>query len=116
MRQLFYWIIIIGGKSGIFYCHGFSGIMRRHSTDDLTSWGHYLMQQGEKEKAIEVLKLNALLYPGNTDVYESLAEAYEAAGNKEFAIKNYKRALELSPGNTQAGDHLKKLLPSSSEK
>lgn len=88
----------------------------RHSMDDLNSWGYSLLQQGNKEKAIEVFKLNVLLYPQSTDVYESLAEAYEAAGNKELAIKNYKRSLELSPGNTDAADHLKKLLPPASIK
>ena len=86
-------------------------VQYRHSMDDLTSWGRSLLKKGEKEKAIEVFKLNVLLYPERANAYESLAEAYEAAGNKELAIKNYKRSLELSPGNTDAEEHLKKLLP-----
>ena len=88
----------------------------RHSMDDLNSWGSSLLQQGKKEKAIEVFKLNVLLYPERANVYESLAQAYEAAGHKDLAIKNYKRSLELSPGNTNAEDHLKKLLPPPSKK
>jgi pimeloyl-ACP methyl ester carboxylesterase len=88
----------------------------RHSMDDLNSWGHSLLQQGKKENAIEVFKLNVLLYPGSTGVYQSLAEAYEAAGDKELAIKNYKLLLELSPDNTDAADHLKKLLSPPSTK
>jgi tetratricopeptide (TPR) repeat protein len=87
----------------------------RHSMDDMSSWGHSLLQQGEKEKAIEVFKLSVLLYPKSSEMYENLAEVYEAAGNKELAIKNYQRSLQLSPGNTNAGDHLKKLLPSPSK-
>lgn len=91
-------------------------VQYRHSMDDMTSWGHSLLQQGEKEKAIEVFKLSVLLYPKNSDMYENLAEAYEAAGNKELAIKNYQRSLQLSPDNKKAEDHLKKLLASPSIK
>ena len=69
---------------------------------ELNTWGYGLMRQGEKEKAIEVFKLNVTLNPESTDVYESLAEGYETAGNKELAIKNYKRSLELSPVNKDA--------------
>ena len=67
-------------------------------------------------KAIEVFRLNVILYPASTYAYESLAEAYEAAGNKALAIKNYERSLQLSPGNTSAEVHLKKLLPTPSIK
>ena len=82
----------------------------RHSTDDMISWGHSLLQKGEKEKAIEVFKLSVLLYPESSEMYENLAAAYEAAENKELAIKNYQRSLQLGPDNKKAEDHLKKLL------
>jgi len=91
-------------------------VQYRHSMDDLNTWGHLLLQKGSKEKAVEVFKLNVLLYPQSTEVYQSLAEGYEATGNKELAIKNYRRSLELSPGNTNAEEHLKKLLPPPSTK
>jgi tetratricopeptide (TPR) repeat protein len=78
--------------------------------DDLTSWGHSLLQHGEKIKAIEVFKLNVLLNPGSSQSYIDLAEAYEAAGNKKLAIENYKLSLQLDPGNKNAEDRLKKLL------
>lgn len=83
----------------------------RHSIDDLISWGSSLLQQGKKEKAIEVFKLGTQLYSESSEMYENLAEAYEAAGNKELAIKNYQRSLLLGPDNKKAEDHLKKLLP-----
>jgi tetratricopeptide (TPR) repeat protein len=88
----------------------------RHSMDDLNSWDYSLLQQGKKEQAIEVFKLNVLLNPENTEVFESLAQAYEASGNNELAIKNYKRSLELSPDNSDASEHLKKLLSTPSTK
>ena len=86
-------------------------VQYRHSIDDLISWGSSLLQQGKKEKAIEVFKLSVALNPGSADAYEKLAEAYEGAGNKEFAVKNFKQSLQLDPDNTNAKDHLKKLLP-----
>ncbi|HEX6429935.1 MAG TPA: alpha/beta fold hydrolase [Niastella sp.] len=86
-------------------------VQYRHSMDDLTSWGRSLLQQGEKEKATEVFKLSVLLYPESSEMYENLAEAYEAAGNKELAIKNYQRCLQLVPNNKKVEEHLKKLLP-----
>lgn len=85
-------------------------VQYRHSMDDLTSWGHSLLQHGEKIKAIEVFKLNVLLNPGSSQSYADLAEAYEAAGNKKLAIENYKLSLQLDPGNKNAEDRLKKLL------
>lgn len=84
-------------------------VQYRHSGDDLTSWGKSLLQKGDKEKAIEVLNLNASFNPENGDAFERLAEAYESAGEKDLAIKNYKRSLELNPDNKNAEDHLKKL-------
>jgi len=87
-------------------------VQYRHSADNLVSWGRSLLQQGEKEKAIEILKLNVVLYPGSAEAYESLAGGYELAGNKELAIKNYKRSVELDPNNTNVENHLKELIAS----
>jgi D-alanyl-D-alanine-carboxypeptidase/D-alanyl-D-alanine-endopeptidase len=66
---------------------------------------------GKKKEALEIFKLNVLLYPDSANVYDSLAEAYEANGNRDLAIRNYKRSLELDPKNTNAVHHLKKLDP-----
>ena len=91
-------------------------IRYRHSVDNLISWGGSLLQQGNKEKAIEVFKLSVALYPESAGAYEKLADAYEAAGEKELAIKNFKQSLQLDPDNTNAKDHLKKLLTGNSIK
>jgi CubicO group peptidase (beta-lactamase class C family) len=76
---------------------------------DLNAWGYRLIEDGKVKEAIEILKLNASLYPESANVYDSLAEAYETAGDKAQAIKNYKRSLELDPKNSNAAVHLKKL-------
>ena len=81
----------------------------QHSERDLNSWGYALLGQGQKKKAIEVLALNATLHPESANVFDSLAEAYEADGQTTLAIKNYERSLELNPGNVNAVTHLKQL-------
>lgn len=77
-----------------------------HSESDLNSWGYQLLKQGEKEKALEVFKLNVGMNPDSANVYDSLAEAYESIGDKAQAIGNYKRSLELNPANSHATERL----------
>lgn len=85
----------------------------RPSENDLNDWGYRMMNGGGKPKeALEIFKLNVLLYPGSANVYDSVAEAFEANGQREQAIKNYRRSLELDPANENAARQLKRLDPS----
>jgi Tfp pilus assembly protein PilF len=77
--------------------------------DEMNVLGYKFLNKGQKEKALELFKLNVNLYPASSNTYDSLAETYENTGNKILAIKNYKRALELNPQSTNAVEHLKKL-------
>jgi CubicO group peptidase (beta-lactamase class C family) len=81
------------------------------SEDDLNVWGYRLLGGGMKTQAIAVLGLTARLYPESFNVYDSLAEAYEAAGETDLAVKNYRRSLELNANNTHATDRLRALRP-----
>lgn len=84
----------------------------RPSETDLNDWAYRMLNGGGKPKeALEIFKLNALLYPGSANVYDSLAEAFEANGQREQAVKNYRRSLEIDPGNKNAVEHLKRLDP-----
>lgn len=77
---------------------------------DLNDWAYRMLNGGGKPKeALEIFKLNVFLYPNSANVYDSVAEAYEANGNRELAISNYKRSLELDPKNTNAAQQLKRL-------
>lgn len=76
---------------------------------EVNQWGYTLMRQEKLKEALEIFKLNTVLYPQSGNVYDSLAEAYEANGNRELAIKNYKRSLELDPKNGNAIVQLKRL-------
>jgi pimeloyl-ACP methyl ester carboxylesterase len=80
-----------------------------HSEDDLNNWGYTLIKQGEKQKAVEVLKLNVQMHPGSANVYDSLAECYEGLGNKAQAITNYQHSLTLNPSNEHATERLRAL-------
>jgi tetratricopeptide (TPR) repeat protein len=75
----------------------------------LNMFGYGLMENGELDMAIEVFKLNAKLFPGIANVFDSLGEAYMNKGNKELAIENYKKVVELQPGNKHAKEMLDKL-------
>ena len=71
--------------------------------------GYSLMSQKKLSEAIAILKLNTEFYPKSANVYDSLAEAYDANGDKELAILNYKKSLELNPRNEGAIQALRKL-------
>ena len=71
--------------------------------------GNYLMLLKEKNQAIEVFKLNVMLYPKSGDAHCKLATAYESVGDKTLAVKNFKLCLELDPTNKIALERLKKL-------
>jgi predicted Zn-dependent protease len=78
--------------------------------NDLNDWAYRMLNGGGKPKeALEVFKLNVFLYPTSANVYDSVAEAYEANGNRDLAIVHYKRSLELDPKNTNAAQQLKRL-------
>ena len=64
--------------------------------------------------AIEVLELNARLFPGSSDAHATLAEAYAAAGNTALAKQHYEKALEIDPKNEAARTALAKLRGSKS--
>ena len=59
--------------------------------------------------AIEILKLNVVMFPKSSNTYDSLADGYKENGDKELAIQNYKKSLELNPKNEPAIEKLKKL-------
>jgi CubicO group peptidase (beta-lactamase class C family)/Tfp pilus assembly protein PilF len=79
--------------------------------NDVNACGYRLLQQERKKEAVEIFKLNVSLYPSSWNVYDSLAEGYEALEEKVLAVKNYKRSLELNPKNDNGTEHLKKLEP-----
>lgn len=80
-----------------------------HSENGLNAWGYQLMTQGERQKAVEVFRLNVAMHPASANVYDSLADGYETLGNKAQAITNYQQSLTLNPNNKHATERLRAL-------
>ncbi len=62
-----------------------------------------------KTYALEVFKLNTLLYPNSGNTYDSYADALERNGKKEEAIAMYRRSIVLWPGNEEGKKALLRL-------
>lgn len=71
--------------------------------------GYDLLSESQFAKAIEVFRLNVLVFPGSGNAWDSLGEAYAAAGSTDRAIEAYRKSLELDPKNTNAEEVLKRL-------
>lgn len=77
--------------------------------EDMLNWmGYELMNMKQMEKAGGLFMLNTQYYPKSANVYDSLADYYQAAGEKEMAIKNYKKALSIND-NPETKAKLEKL-------
>ena len=79
------------------------------SSSELNSYGYILLGTKKFKEAILVFKINALAYPHNANVFDSLGEAYLAAGDKKLAIENYKKVLEIKPDDKNAKAMLEKI-------
>jgi dienelactone hydrolase len=75
----------------------------------LNEWGYHLMTGNHVPEAIGIFKLNVVLYPNSSNVYDSLAEEYMKAGQKQLAIEFYMKSLEKNPANDNAKQKLKEL-------
>ncbi len=81
----------------------------RHSEDDLNRWGYTLIRNEELEKALEVFKLNTILYPESWNVYDSYGEALLKSNRKEESIEMYEKSIALNPENENGKEMLEKI-------
>jgi len=77
--------------------------------DNLNRQGYDLLQSGKNKLALDVFKINTLLYPASANVYDSYAEACMKNGDTRLAIVNYKKSLSLNPDNPNAVKMLSEL-------
>ncbi|MFD0762396.1 tetratricopeptide repeat protein [Lutibacter aestuarii] len=76
---------------------------------DLNSLGYKNLRAEKFENAINIFKINVVLHPESSNVYDSLGEAYMKHGDTIEAIENYKKSLALDSGNNRAKRMIKKL-------
>lgn len=79
------------------------------SETSLNDLGYTFIENRNIEKALEVFRLNVLLFPESWNVYDSYGEALLLANKKREGIEMYKKSLELNPDNQNAKAILKKL-------
>lgn len=79
------------------------------SEGSLNGTGYALLGQKDLTKAIDIFRVNTILYPKSDNVYDSLGEAYLKAGQKDKAKQNYQKVLEINPNHENAAKVLKTL-------
>lgn len=72
------------------------------SEGEINGMGYQLLGRKQINQAIDMFKLNTILFPKSSNTYDSLGEAYKEAGNRELTIANYKKAYAMDPANTNA--------------
>ncbi|OOG18997.1 hypothetical protein BWD42_03310 [Sphingobacterium sp. CZ-UAM] len=75
----------------------------------LNGTGYELLSQKKLTQAIDIFKVNTILYPKSENVYDSLAEAYLKAGQRDKAKQCYIKLLEINPKNEKANKILETL-------
>lgn len=76
---------------------------------ELNTYGYVLLSTDQKDAAIAIFEINALAFPKNANVFDSLAEGYIAIGKPKLAIENYKKVVLLDDKNERAIEKLKEL-------
>jgi CubicO group peptidase (beta-lactamase class C family) len=81
--------------------------------DEMNNMGLALLADtaitGHREKALEALKLNTLLFPESYNTYDSYGEALAKTGRKYEAVSMYKKSLLLNPQSDSGKKALEKL-------
>ncbi|WP_343317749.1 serine hydrolase [Sphingobacterium multivorum] len=75
----------------------------------LNGAGYELLNQHKINQAIDIFKVNTVLYPKSENVYDSLAEAYLKSGQIDSAKKNYQKVREINPKNERVSKILETL-------
>jgi len=69
---------------------------------DFNGYGYVLLAQKNYAEALNVFKLNSIIFPTNASAYNSLGEAYLTTGDKENAKQSFEKVLELKHADENA--------------
>lgn len=64
---------------------------------EVNTYGYQMLNQGNLEKAIEILKMNTKKFPNSANAWDSLGEGYFTTGDTKNAIAAFKKSLSLNP-------------------
>ena len=76
---------------------------------DFNFLGYQYLGEKKYDIAVAIFSFNAEKFPGSSNVWDSLGEAYMNSGNSELAVKNYEKSLQLDPGNDNAKQMIAKM-------
>lgn len=76
---------------------------------DMIMKGYDYIKKREYARAIDIFKIGILAFPGSSDMFDSLGEAYMENGDTALAIEHYEKSIELNPENQNGVDMLKEL-------
>jgi len=69
---------------------------------ELNQLGYIFMSHQRAKEAVCVFKFMTLLFPGDANAFDSLAEALIKSGNIKEGLVAYKESLKLNPSNGSA--------------
>jgi len=76
---------------------------------EFNAYGYMLLAKKNYKEALNVFRLNTLLYPAYAGAYDSLGEVYYTIGDIAEARKNYEKVLSMQPDNANAKKMLEKM-------
>ena len=76
----------------------------------LVNLGNDLIKKNKIEEALEILKYNVKLYPGEPTAQFYLGLAYKKKGEIELAVNHIKKAVEIDPSWTRVKRKLDELI------
>ncbi|MBF4491201.1 class A beta-lactamase-related serine hydrolase [Flavobacterium sp. MR2016-29] len=76
---------------------------------EINEWAYRMMAKGQNNEALEILKLNAHLFPESSNAFDSYGEILLKIGDKKKAIEMYKKSIELNPNNESGRKILERL-------
>lgn len=97
--------------------NAFKEIQQKDSLDPsikqsvLNKVGYNYLSQNNFKNAIEIFKINTVLYPKSSNTYDSLGDAYLKIKDTTSAIANYNNALSINPENRSSLRVLQQLRP-----
>ena len=67
--------------------------------NEMNGLAYAMVWDGRTTEALEVFRLNTILFPLSRNVYDSYADVLAKAGRKEAAILMYQKAVQMNPND-----------------